>query len=247
MHSDCDCELSGSESSVCNMELGQCACLPNVIGRSCDRCTLGYFGFGQESGCLPCNCNTIGSVSSQCDDNRQCTCLPGVTGDNCDQCLQGYFNFTTVGCQGLFLPYVYECECGFAITIIMLWCESLPVSNLIEWLWILCLCLQNVPALNSTPSQYFVKQMVSVYACLDLLALIVEIVLRIIFKPVKDAEVHTYHKLGFECDFLSIAFRIIRKTQRVSMHAHFPLFFACNLQINAIRLIQCHSKPDGAY
>ena len=121
MRADCDCEFSGSESSVCNMELGQCACLPNVIGRSCDRCTLGYFGFGQPSGCLPCNCDTIGSISSQCDDSGQCTCLPGVTGENCDQCLQGYFNFTTAGCQGLFLGgYINVANMGALVYVVML-------------------------------------------------------------------------------------------------------------------------------
>lgn len=46
----CDCDPQGSLSSVCNPSGGQCQCRPNVVGRTCDRCAPGTFGFG-PSGC----------------------------------------------------------------------------------------------------------------------------------------------------------------------------------------------------
>lgn len=98
--SECQCNPTGSNSMVCNTVSGQCSCLPNVVGISCDQCADGYYGFGESSGCISCNCDLIGALSSQCDANGQCPCKPGVTGLNCDQCLLGYYNFTANGCQG---------------------------------------------------------------------------------------------------------------------------------------------------
>ena len=37
--------LTGSESDRCNQLGGQCFCKENIIGRQCDRCKAGYFGF----------------------------------------------------------------------------------------------------------------------------------------------------------------------------------------------------------
>ena len=100
----CSCTVSGSESENCDSPSGQCSCLPNVVGLTCDCCAPQYYGLGlgsqAVSGCLPCNCHPTGSADLQCDDSGQCPCLPGVTGAACDQCLQGYFNFTSNGCQG---------------------------------------------------------------------------------------------------------------------------------------------------
>lgn len=46
----CECDPQGSLSSVCDPNGGQCQCRPNVVGRTCDRCAPGTFGFG-PSGC----------------------------------------------------------------------------------------------------------------------------------------------------------------------------------------------------
>lgn len=49
----CQCDFDGSLSFECKQFGGQCPCKPNVIGRKCDACKSGYFGFPN---CQPCNC-----------------------------------------------------------------------------------------------------------------------------------------------------------------------------------------------
>ena len=41
----CDCNIDGSLSFVCEPFGGQCRCKPNVIGRDCQKCRTGYYGF----------------------------------------------------------------------------------------------------------------------------------------------------------------------------------------------------------
>lgn len=92
--------MFGSSSEICDSVSGECPCLPNVVGRRCEECAPGYYGFGNGLGCRPCNCDSIGASSTQCDSEGSCQCQPGIAGSNCDQCLIGYFNFTANGCQG---------------------------------------------------------------------------------------------------------------------------------------------------
>ena len=47
---ECACDLTGSYSPNCEPIGGQCECKPNVIGRRCDQCAPGSFGFG-AAGC----------------------------------------------------------------------------------------------------------------------------------------------------------------------------------------------------
>jgi len=47
---DCECDLTGSYNPTCEPIGGQCECKPNVIGRRCDQCAPGSFGFG-PAGC----------------------------------------------------------------------------------------------------------------------------------------------------------------------------------------------------
>lgn len=46
----CQCDPQGSLSSECNPHGGQCLCKPAVVGRRCDLCAPGYYGFG-PAGC----------------------------------------------------------------------------------------------------------------------------------------------------------------------------------------------------
>ena len=48
--SACDCDLTGSTSFECNPVGGQCECKDNVVGRRCDQCAPGTYGFG-PNGC----------------------------------------------------------------------------------------------------------------------------------------------------------------------------------------------------
>ncbi|XP_039372294.1 laminin subunit beta-1 [Mauremys reevesii] len=98
----CQCNPQGSLSSVCDSNGGQCQCRPNVVGRRCDRCAPGTFGFG-PNGCKPCECHLQGSVSSFCHpETGQCYCFHGVYGRQCDRCLPGYWGF----------PSCQPCQCN---------------------------------------------------------------------------------------------------------------------------------------
>ncbi|XP_036405402.1 laminin subunit alpha-2 isoform X1 [Megalops cyprinoides] len=55
-------------------------------------------------GCVPCNCNSFGSKSFDCDETGQCRCQPGVTGQKCDRCSPGHFGFQEGGCT--------PCQCA---------------------------------------------------------------------------------------------------------------------------------------
>ncbi|KAF2974329.1 hypothetical protein EK904_009889 [Melospiza melodia maxima] len=64
----------------------------------------GTFGLQSSRGCVPCNCNSFGSKSFDCDGDGQCYCQPGVAGKKCDRCAHGFYNFEEGGCT--------PCECS---------------------------------------------------------------------------------------------------------------------------------------
>ncbi|KAJ6668143.1 hypothetical protein lerEdw1_015520 [Lerista edwardsae] len=89
----CQCSPQGSVSSECNPHGGQCQCKPHVMGRRCERCSPGTFGFG-PGGCKACQCSSQGALSSFCDSfNGQCPCRPGAFGLRCDHCQAGHWGF----------------------------------------------------------------------------------------------------------------------------------------------------------
>lgn len=72
------------------------------MGRRCDQCSPGYFGYPD---CKRCSCNKHGSVASingviQCDDLGQCPCKSLVTGQKCDQCRESTFGISHLNPDG---------------------------------------------------------------------------------------------------------------------------------------------------
>ncbi|XP_064615951.1 laminin subunit gamma-1-like [Liolophura sinensis] len=106
----CNCDQTGSQNGVCDIRTGQCPCHTNVArygeitrddvvaGTLCNVCKVNHYGFAEGSGCLPCNCSSLGSQKQQCDEEGQCTCKDTITGLQCDVCEPGYYNFTVTGC-----------------------------------------------------------------------------------------------------------------------------------------------------
>lgn len=98
----CQCDPQGSLSGECDKVGGQCRCKPNVMGRRCDQCAPGTYGFG-VNGCTACDCHPDGSLSHQCDPvTGQCQCRQGATGRQCSDCQSGQWGF----------PSCSPCQCN---------------------------------------------------------------------------------------------------------------------------------------
>lgn len=60
----CNCDQDGTEdhsAKNCDQTTGQCNCLPNVIGKTCDQCKPDHFGLKSGEGCTFCGCEIEGT------------------------------------------------------------------------------------------------------------------------------------------------------------------------------------------
>jgi coxsackievirus/adenovirus receptor len=66
---ECVCNLLGTDNDVepCDRQTGQCPCLPNVVGLSCDQCKPNHWKIASGTGCEECACDEVGSYSDQCN------------------------------------------------------------------------------------------------------------------------------------------------------------------------------------
>lgn len=104
---ECVCNLLGLDQSqgYCDPVTGQCPCLPNVEGKSCDRCAPNYWKIASGEGCEACDCDPLGSYEPKCNEfDGQCPCKPGHGGRQCNQCQDLHWGDPRVRC--------YPCECN---------------------------------------------------------------------------------------------------------------------------------------
>ncbi|XP_037549573.1 usherin [Nematolebias whitei] len=101
----CNCHTAGTVdgSTVCNQ----------VGGLSCDRCEFGYWNLSHPDGCIPCDCDLLGSLSSFCEpEGGQCECKPGVGGRQCQPCACDPVGSASDLCH----PDTGECVCKLLVT-----------------------------------------------------------------------------------------------------------------------------------
>ncbi|XP_075954877.1 netrin-G2 [Anarhichas minor] len=96
--SNCECYGHSNRCSYIDyLNIVTCvSCKHNTRGQNCQHCRLGYFRnasaeLDDESVCIECNCNQMGSVHDRCNSTGFCQCKDGATGAKCDDCLPGYY------------------------------------------------------------------------------------------------------------------------------------------------------------
>ncbi|XP_009995324.1 PREDICTED: laminin subunit beta-2 [Chaetura pelagica] len=89
----CACSPEGSVSQLCDIVSGQCRCQPGAVGRQCDQCQPGYWGF---PACRPCQCN---GHAEDCDPRTgSCLhCRDHTDGRHCERCQDGYYGDPVLG------------------------------------------------------------------------------------------------------------------------------------------------------
>lgn len=61
-------QCTAREDCVCQRSSGQCQCLPNVMGLSCDHCAPDHWNLAAGAGCEACGCDPNNSVTSSCNE-----------------------------------------------------------------------------------------------------------------------------------------------------------------------------------
>ncbi|KAG9266079.1 netrin-G2 isoform X1 [Astyanax mexicanus] len=72
------------------------SCKHNTRGQNCQHCRMGYYKnasaeLDDESVCVECGCNQMGSLHDRCNGTGFCQCKDGTTGTKCDECFPGYY------------------------------------------------------------------------------------------------------------------------------------------------------------
>ncbi|XP_064877179.1 laminin subunit alpha-5-like [Oncorhynchus nerka] len=96
----CNCSRPGvtAPDVSCDTDSGQCRCKNNIIGRQCDRCTHGFYGYPN---CRPCDCNDAGTEEEVCDSyTGRCLCKENVQDGRCDQCRVETFHLDPTNPKG---------------------------------------------------------------------------------------------------------------------------------------------------
>ncbi|XP_077593388.1 netrin-G2 [Stigmatopora nigra] len=96
--SNCECYGHSNRCSYLEfLKIVTCvSCKHNTRGQNCQHCRLGYFRnasaeLDDESVCIECNCNQMGSVHDRCNGTGFCQCKDGAAGPKCDECLPSYY------------------------------------------------------------------------------------------------------------------------------------------------------------
>ncbi|XP_063635942.1 laminin subunit beta-1 [Cydia splendana] len=105
----CNCSVLGTNFTKGNCDglTGQCHCHKNVMGLNCDQCTENHWRIAVGTGCDPCECDPVGSVSPQCNPYiGKCQCKPGHGGRQCNECQENHWGNPNIEC--------HECECDLS-------------------------------------------------------------------------------------------------------------------------------------
>lgn len=67
--------------------------LLSLSGWKCERCKPDHYGEPLLYNCKSCECDSLGSISTQCDNTTgQCECKSKFTGRTCDRCKVSFFS-----------------------------------------------------------------------------------------------------------------------------------------------------------
>ncbi|XP_058144289.1 laminin subunit beta-2 [Dasypus novemcinctus] len=104
----CTCNLLGTDPQQCSStdqchcdpSSGQCPCLPNVQGLSCDRCAPNFWNLASGHGCQPCACHPSRATGSTCNEfTGQCLCRAGFGGRTCSECQELHWGDPELQCR----------------------------------------------------------------------------------------------------------------------------------------------------
>uniref|UniRef100_A0A8B9L7J4 Netrin-G2 n=1 Tax=Astyanax mexicanus TaxID=7994 RepID=A0A8B9L7J4_ASTMX len=96
--SNCECYGHSNRCSYIDyLNIVTCvSCKHNTRGQNCQHCRMGYYKnasaeLDDESVCVECGCNQMGSLHDRCNGTGFCQCKDGTTGTKCDECFPGYY------------------------------------------------------------------------------------------------------------------------------------------------------------